>query len=120
MKENAWCCGAGGGVRDAYKDFALWAASERLEEAKAAGAEAIVSACPYCKENLTEAAKAMDEKVDVYDITEIILVVLKLLLTVHIYVKLHRLEDIERRANLWRNWILADTSVPTKAAGIMV
>jgi len=72
-KENAWCCGAGGGVRDAFKDFALWTAGERLEEAKATGAEAIVSACPHCKANFQDVVDSRQEKVKVYDITEIIL-----------------------------------------------
>ncbi len=72
-RENAWCCGAGGGVRDAFKDFALWTAGERLEEVEATGAEAVVSACPHCKANLQEAARSRGDKVKVYDITEIIM-----------------------------------------------
>jgi Fe-S oxidoreductase len=71
-RENAWCCGAGGGVRDAFKDFALWTAGERLEEAAATGSEAIVSGCPYCKTNLQEAAKSKGEKLNIHDITEIV------------------------------------------------
>ena len=50
-----WCCGSGGGVKSAFDDFALWSATERLKEAKEAGAEALVSACPFCKRNLKEA-----------------------------------------------------------------
>lgn len=73
VRENAWCCGAGGGVKDAFKDFALWTADKRLEEAKETGAEAIVSACPYCKDNFLDAAKANKTKIDVYDISELIL-----------------------------------------------
>jgi len=72
MRENTWCCGAGGGVRDANKDFALWTARDRLEEAKAVGAEAIVSACPYCRENFSEAIKNQGEKLKAYDISELI------------------------------------------------
>ena len=72
-KENAWCCGAGGGVREAFKDFAQWTAAERLEEAEAAGAEAIVSSCPYCRENLRDAVSSGKEKLAIYDITEIVL-----------------------------------------------
>ena len=70
-RENAWCCGAGGEVKTAFNDFALWTAGERLEEAKATGAEAIVSACPYCRENLAEAAQIGKERVKIYDITEV-------------------------------------------------
>ena len=66
------CCGAGGGVRDAFKDFALWTANERLEEAREIGAEAIVSACPYCMDNFSDAIKANGEEIKVYDISELI------------------------------------------------
>jgi Fe-S oxidoreductase len=72
-RENALCCGAGGGVRDAFRDFALWTADERLEEAKAVGAEAVVSCCPYCKENFIEAANNRKDKMKIYDITDVIL-----------------------------------------------
>lgn len=71
VKEHAWCCGAGGGVRDAFRDFALWSAGERLEEASTTGAEAIVSCCPYCEENLGEAAKENGNRIRIYDIVEL-------------------------------------------------
>ena len=67
--ENAWCCGNGGGVREAYPELALWTASERLREASAVGAEAIVSACPACGEILGEVSS---DGMKVYDITELI------------------------------------------------
>ena len=37
IREYAWCCGAGGGVREAYPDFSSWTARERIEEAKPPG-----------------------------------------------------------------------------------
>ena len=73
MKENAFCCGAGRGTREAFPDFADWAAKERLEEVKAIKAEAIVSTCPWCKENFAQAISQEGEKVKVLDISEIIL-----------------------------------------------
>jgi len=69
-KEQAWCCGSGGGVKSAFDDFALWSATERLKEAKEAGAEALVSACPFCKRNLKEAAE--NEGIEVYDVVELV------------------------------------------------
>ncbi|NQE45739.1 CoB--CoM heterodisulfide reductase iron-sulfur subunit D [ANME-1 cluster archaeon GoMg2] len=69
-KEQAWCCGSGGGVKSAFDDFALWSATERLKEAKEAGAEALVSACPFCKRNLKEAAEK--EELEVYDVVELV------------------------------------------------
>jgi Fe-S oxidoreductase len=49
IKEYTWCCGAGGGVNESNPEFALWTAKERLDEAGATGAEAIVTACPWCE-----------------------------------------------------------------------
>jgi len=73
-KDQAWCCGAGGGVKDAFNDFALWTARERIIEAQeTTGAEAIISACPYCKENFEDAIKAGEDKMKTYDIAEIML-----------------------------------------------
>lgn len=72
-KDLAWCCGAGGGVRQAYEGFALWTAEERLREARHAGAEAIVSCCPQCKENFVEAINRSGNEMKVYDISELIL-----------------------------------------------
>ena len=72
MRENAWCCGSGGGVRDANKEFAQWTAADRLEEAKTVGAEAIVTTCPYCYENFSQTIKNKQEKLKAYDITELI------------------------------------------------
>ena len=69
-REQARCCGSGGGVKSAFDDFALWSATERLKEAKEAGAEALVSACPFCKRNLKEAAEK--EEIEVYDVVELV------------------------------------------------
>jgi Fe-S oxidoreductase len=72
FRENAFCCGAGRGVKDAFPDFADWAASQRLEEVKQIGAETLVSACPFCKNNFSRAAKKSGIPVQVMDISEVI------------------------------------------------
>ncbi len=72
IREYAWCCGAGGGVKEAYPDFAVWTGAARLEEARAVGAEALVSACPWCKRNFLDAASESDSPIKVYDIIELI------------------------------------------------
>jgi Fe-S oxidoreductase len=72
IKEYAWCCGAGGGVIDAYPDFAVWTALERIAEARATGAEAMVTACPWCKSNFVEALNQSGEKFKILDIVELI------------------------------------------------
>ena len=70
--EFSWCCGGHGGVPEAYPDLAAYAVDERLEEAKAVGAEAVVSACPYCKQQFEAGQKKRDHQVQVFDITELI------------------------------------------------
>jgi Fe-S oxidoreductase len=72
IKEYSWCCGAGGGVIDAYPDFAAWTGNERLKEAGAAGAEAIATACGWCKRNFLDAARASGDRIKVYDIIELV------------------------------------------------
>jgi Fe-S oxidoreductase len=71
-RESAWCCGAGGGVIDAYPDFATWTGAERLKEAKAVGAKAIVSACPWCTRNFTDTARETGDKIEVHDIIDLV------------------------------------------------
>ena len=72
IKEYAWCCGAGGGVNVSNPEFAMWTAIERLEEAESTGAEAIVSACPWCEKNFNETIKASGSDLKVYDIVELV------------------------------------------------
>jgi Fe-S oxidoreductase len=72
IREYAWCCGSGGGVIDTFPDFARWTASERLSEAQAVGAEAIVSACPWCKRNFLDAAQETGDSIEVLDIIELV------------------------------------------------
>lgn len=68
IREYAWCCGAGGGVREGNPEFALWTASQRLAEARSTGADALVTACPHCVENL----EADGSTLPVLDVVEIL------------------------------------------------
>ncbi len=72
VKEYSWCCGAGGGVRDSNPEFAGWTAQERLEEARSTGAEAIVTACPWCERTFNEAVQGSGSNLKVYDIVELV------------------------------------------------
>jgi Fe-S oxidoreductase len=71
-RENAWCCGAGAGVSQANPEMALWTANERLKEAKATGAAALATACPWCVRNFRDAVKEYGEELDIFDISEIV------------------------------------------------
>jgi len=69
-REEAFCCGAGGGVKSAYPDLALASSTERVSEAEGTGADVIVTSCPFCVTNISDAVKSMDSKIAIYDISE--------------------------------------------------
>ncbi|MBW1730158.1 MAG: hypothetical protein JRH08_02105 [Deltaproteobacteria bacterium] len=73
-RENALCCGAGGGVMEAYPDFALFTARHRLQEAADMDVEAIVSACPYCLDSFRSASPTLNRPIKVYDIVHLLAV----------------------------------------------
>lgn len=72
IREYAWCCGAGGGVWEAYPDFSSWVAGERIEEAKSTGAGALVTACSWCERNFIDATAKKGDTVKVFDIIELV------------------------------------------------
>jgi Fe-S oxidoreductase len=67
-RANAFCCGAGAGVRTAFPEFASWVASERVREAKSTGASMLVTACPFCEQNLGEATGPEMRLVDILEL----------------------------------------------------
>ncbi|MCL2712661.1 MAG: heterodisulfide reductase-related iron-sulfur binding cluster, partial [Methanomassiliicoccaceae archaeon] len=72
-RNNSRCCGAGGGYKSAFNDFAVNVAAERIRDAEEVGAEIIATACPFCVLNLTAGAKKIQSKVKVMDISEMLL-----------------------------------------------
>jgi len=85
IREYAWCCGAGGGVRETNPEFARFTAAERMKEAEASGAEALVTACPHCISNLKGCGQNLadggdvaggsaggDRHLAVYDVVELL------------------------------------------------
>lgn len=72
IREYSWCCGAGAGVREAYLEFSGWTVAERLEEAKATGAEAIVSACGWCEKSFMDCTDNSGRKIKVLDVAELV------------------------------------------------
>ena len=72
-RENAFCCAAGRGTKEAFPELASFSAKHRLDEVKEVGAEALVSACPWCKKNFAQAVKENGDNIKVMDISELIL-----------------------------------------------
>jgi Fe-S oxidoreductase len=69
IRENSWCCGAGGGCSVTNPEYSGAIAGERVSEAEATGAEAIVTACPWCELNLAAGGgENMMEVVDIIDL----------------------------------------------------
>lgn len=54
--ENSLCCGAGGGVKAAFGEVAKGIGAKRMKEAEDTGAKLVVTPCPFCKTNLSDAS----------------------------------------------------------------
>ncbi len=70
--ENAFCCGGGGGVPDAFPEFSLWTAGQRISEAVSTGAEAIISACPFCESSFRKAFSDQKSALRYFDLTDLV------------------------------------------------
>ncbi|MBW1840139.1 MAG: (Fe-S)-binding protein, partial [Deltaproteobacteria bacterium] len=71
-REYSFCCGAGGGVRDTYPDFSLATAVERVEEAVATGAEALVTSCPWCESNFENAIQQSSKEIKLFSLLDLV------------------------------------------------
>jgi Fe-S oxidoreductase len=69
-RDNAWCCGAGGGARAAFEDMAISTGKVRIQQAMDTGAQTIVSACPFCTRNLRDATDS--NEIDIIDLAELV------------------------------------------------
>ncbi|MFX0186421.1 MAG: (Fe-S)-binding protein [Candidatus Hodarchaeota archaeon] len=75
-KKNAWCCGAGGGVKSQFPELALDISKERIKEATETEAQFLITSCPFCVGSLSDAWKEMEpetqNKIKVIDIIDFI------------------------------------------------
>lgn len=69
-KEKSRCCGAGAGVRSAHPEITENIAKMRMDDSENAGAEILVTSCPFCILNFKSVSKN-DKKV--LDLSEIII-----------------------------------------------
>jgi Fe-S oxidoreductase len=70
--EYSFCCGAGGGVREAYPEFSSATAFERIEEGVSTGAEALVTSCPWCESNFKRALQQGGQKIKLYSVLDLV------------------------------------------------
>lgn len=72
-RELSRCCGAGGGYKSQYGDYAVQIAADRVRDAEEVGAELIITCCPFCVLNLRQGAKKAGSKIKVMDLSEVLL-----------------------------------------------
>lgn len=73
-KRNSFCCGAGGGRMFMEEHLGKRINHERTEQAISTNAKTIATGCPFCMTMMSDGIKdkAMDDKITVKDIAEII------------------------------------------------
>jgi Fe-S oxidoreductase len=69
---SAFCCGAGGGAKAAYPDFAESSGKERLAEAEATGASILVTSCVNCQSHLQQVAEKYGINMRVADLYQLL------------------------------------------------
>ena len=70
-RENALCCGSGGGVRGGYPKNSIAMSRRRLEEVEEVGAEILLTECNSCLHNFSN-ARLRKQKFKIYNITQFI------------------------------------------------
>ena len=71
-RQFSFCCGAGGGVWEAFEDLAIHTGRERIAEAESTGAEAMVTACPWCERNFKDTLDETGQKMKIFDVIELL------------------------------------------------
>ena len=72
IREYALCCGAGANVQITNPELSQATANERVTEANTTGADALVTACPWCEANFKNAVDENGKKIDVIDIIDLV------------------------------------------------
>jgi heterodisulfide reductase subunit D len=73
-REQAFCCGGGGGCKIMYPDHSQKVSDERIRDFVETNAELMTTICPACELNLTHGMYEADLDVRVLDIAEIMAV----------------------------------------------
>jgi heterodisulfide reductase subunit D len=74
IREQAFCCGGGGGVKITYPDYSQEVSTERIQDVLDTGATIVATICPACELNLTHAVYEEDVEVRVLDVAELLAV----------------------------------------------
>ncbi|MDR7156836.1 Fe-S oxidoreductase [Sphingobium xenophagum] len=72
-REAAYCCGAAGGAKEGYSNFAGFAAQNRLTEALATGASIVATSCGACRGHLAQVAGENSVPLEVMGVFELLM-----------------------------------------------
>lgn len=72
-REQAFCCGGGGGLRANNLELSEKVAAERVKQAEKTGAEILCTACPLCYLQLKQAAEKRGSSIEVKELGQILL-----------------------------------------------
>ena len=71
-REEARCCGAGGGVKTAFPELAQKISALRVEDAERTGADFLATSCPFCYQSLKSSIEGKGSKLKMVDIMELV------------------------------------------------
>jgi len=71
-RENAHCCGAGGGVRAQYPHIANDLATNRIKQAEETGAKSMVTMCPFCQSSFALMKKETGSKLEIHGVEDLL------------------------------------------------
>ncbi len=71
-REDAKCCGAGGGVMSAYRENTERSSEKRINDVIRQQGKVLITTCPFCNLSLANAAERMKVDVQVLDLPEIV------------------------------------------------
>jgi heterodisulfide reductase subunit D len=71
-RENARCCGAGGGVKTAFPELADDISTLRVVDAESVGTETLCTSCPFCYQSLKSAMASRGSKMEMADLMELL------------------------------------------------
>jgi heterodisulfide reductase subunit D len=71
-REEARCCGAGGGVKTAFPELAQKISTLRVEDAERTDADFLATSCPFCYQSLKAAIETKGSKLKMMDIMELV------------------------------------------------
>ena len=71
-REEARCCGAGGGVKTAFPELAQKISTLRVQDAERTGAEILATSCPFCYQSLKSTIESKGSKLRMMDLMELV------------------------------------------------